>query len=35
VLYRDVPLIDAVFFGVKAAVLAIVVEAVLGSASGR
>lgn len=29
VLYREVPLIDAVFFGVKAAVLAVVVEAVL------
>lgn len=29
VLYRDVPLIDAIFFGVKAAVLAVVVEAVL------
>jgi len=29
VLYRHVPLIDAVFFGVKAAVLAVVVEAVL------
>ncbi|MEP9377257.1 chromate efflux transporter [Aquabacter sp. CN5-332] len=29
VLYRNVPLIDAVFFGVKAAVLAVVVEAVL------
>ncbi|HWK45524.1 MAG TPA: chromate efflux transporter, partial [Stellaceae bacterium] len=28
-LYRDVPLIDAVFFGVKAAVFAVVVEAVL------
>ncbi|WP_298307042.1 chromate transporter, partial [Reyranella sp.] len=27
--YREVPLIDAVFFGVKAAVLAVVVEAVL------
>lgn len=29
VVYRHVPLIDAVFFGVKAAVLAVVVEAVL------
>ena len=29
VLYREVPLIDAVFFGIKAAVLAVVVEAVL------
>jgi chromate transporter len=29
VLYRELPLIDAVFFGVKAAVLAVVVEAVL------
>ncbi|BBK41459.1 chromate transporter [Allostella vacuolata] len=29
VLYRDVPLVDAIFFGVKAAVLAVVVEAVL------
>lgn len=28
-LYREVPLIDAVFFGVKAAVLAVVVEALL------
>lgn len=28
-LYRDMPLVDAVFFGVKAAVLAVVVEAVL------
>lgn len=28
-LYREIPLIDAVFFGVKAAVLAVVVEAVL------
>lgn len=27
--YREVPLVDAVFFGVKAAVLAVVVEAVL------
>jgi chromate transporter len=29
VLYRNVPLIDALFFGIKAAVLAVVVEAVL------
>jgi chromate transporter len=29
VLYRHVPLIDAIFFGVKAAVLAVVIEAVL------
>lgn len=29
VLYREVPLVEAVFFGVKAAVLAVVVEAVL------
>ncbi|WP_083255820.1 chromate efflux transporter [Methylobrevis pamukkalensis] len=29
VLYRDVPLVDGLFFGVKAAVLAVVVEAVL------
>lgn len=29
VLWRDAPLVDAVFFGVKAAVLAVVVEAVL------
>jgi chromate transporter len=29
VLYRELPLIDAVFFGVKAAVLAVVIEAVL------
>lgn len=28
-LYRDLPLVDALFFGVKAAVLAVVVEAVL------
>lgn len=28
-LYRDVPLVDAIFFGIKAAVLAVVVEAVL------
>ena len=29
VLYREVPLVDALFFGVKAAVLAVVIEAVL------
>ena len=29
VLYREVPLVDALFFGVKAAVLAVVVEALL------
>lgn len=29
ILYRHVPMIDAVFFGIKAAVLAVVVEAVL------
>ena len=29
VLYREAPLVDALFFGVKAAVLAVVVEAVL------
>jgi len=29
VLYREVPLIDALFFGIKAAVLAVVVEAML------
>lgn len=28
-LYRDMPLVDAIFFGIKAAVLAVVVEAVL------
>src|SRR5690606_15521017 len=29
ILYREIPLVDAIFFGVKTAVLAVVVEAVI------